>query len=354
MKAALLLGVVAALCAVGAAPAAAKDPHDVTVMTQNIYQGTELEHVLAATTPLEAALGVATDYRNMVATNFPERADALAAEIARDRPALVGLQEVATWRTQFPYDPTTPPSAISYDFLQILLDALQAHGAPYHAVVVHDNWNAVAAGLFSLPSLALTGVRLTESSAIIARSDLGTDDLKLSNPQAGDYRAATVIPTLTGPFRVGGSWLSVDAKVHGKSFRFVTTHLDPVSNAVRAAQADEILQGPADTDLPVVLVGDLNSTTTTAAYAELTGAGLVDTWLAAHPGEPGLTCCQVPPDSIVNPISQLHERVDYVLAAAGATVEEEHLVGDTPAARTASGLWPSDHAGLVTTLKLGG
>ena len=344
---------VAVLAVVAAQAASAKDPHSVTVMTQNIYQGTELEHVLAATTPVEAAFGVATDYGNVVATNFPERADALAAEIVREQPTLVALQEVATWRTQSPFDPSTPPSTVSYDFLQILLDALKAHGTPYKVAVVHDNWNAVGAGFLNLPAFTLTGVRLTERTAILARADLKPDDLTLSNPQSGESVAATVIPILTGPFRIAGSWLSVDAKVHGKSFRLITTHLDPISDSVRSAQANEILAGPGNTDLPVVLVGDLNSLTTSAAYASLTGAGLVDTWLAAHPGDPGLTCCQVPPDSIVNPLSQLTQRVDYVLAGTGTRILDEHLVGDTPAARTASGFWPSDHAGISATLELG-
>ena len=62
----------------------------------------------------------------------------------------------------------------------------------------------------------------------------------MSNPQAAHYAAATTIPLLSGPFRIDGSWLSVDAKVRGKTFRFVTTHLDPISPVVRAAQANEL------------------------------------------------------------------------------------------------------------------
>jgi hypothetical protein len=33
-------------------------------MTYNIYQGTELEHLFAATIPLQLAIGVAADYCN--------------------------------------------------------------------------------------------------------------------------------------------------------------------------------------------------------------------------------------------------------------------------------------------------
>jgi hypothetical protein len=346
----LLLASAAVAALVVAGSVSAANPRSVTVMTQNVYQGTELEHVLAATSFFGLAVGVATDYANVAQTNFAERADAMAAEIAGEGPALVGLQEVATWRTRFPTNPFAPPvpaTTVSYDFLQMLLDALAAHGASYEAVVVETNWEAQAPGFFPF---GFMDVRLTEQGAILARTDLPTSELVLSNPQSGNYVAATTIPFLTGPFRIGGGWSSVDAKVRGKTFRFITTHLDPIQPSVRTAQAHELLAGPAATSLPVVLTGDLNSDPSSQAYADLVGAGFVDTWLAANPGDPGLTCCQVPPDTIVNPVSQLHERVDHVLARGGFAVFGDELVGDQPSDRTASGLWPSDHAGLVATL----
>jgi endonuclease/exonuclease/phosphatase family metal-dependent hydrolase len=148
-----------------------------------------------------------------------------------------------------------------------------------------------------------------------------------------------------------GGWASVDAKIRGKTFRFVTTHLDPLSPLVRTAQADELLQGPAVTPLPVVMAGDFNTLPDEPPYLALLGAGFQDTWAAVHPLDQGYTCCQVPPDSIVNPISALSSRVDYVFANGGFAITEEHLVGNTPAERTASGLWPTDHAGIVITLQ---
>lgn len=150
-----------ALLATSVPGAWADNPRGVTVMTQNIYQGTELEHALAAKTPLQYAQGVATDYDNVIATDFSARADALAAEIARTRPALVGLQEVALWKAQ--------PPLPSYDFLQILLDALAAHDMHYTAVISRDNFTVAGMGLFPA---GLLGVQLTERTAIIARTDL--------------------------------------------------------------------------------------------------------------------------------------------------------------------------------------
>jgi hypothetical protein len=74
--------VVVLLALVAAAGANASNPRSVTVMTMNIYQGTELEHVLAATDLNSLVTGVATDYGNVQATDFNIRAQGLAAEIA--------------------------------------------------------------------------------------------------------------------------------------------------------------------------------------------------------------------------------------------------------------------------------
>ncbi len=346
---AVVIALTAAAVGMRATTAAAQNPRRVVLMTQNIYQGTELEHVVSARTPIELVMGVATDYGNVIATDFAQRAEAMANEIAQNPPALVGLQEVALWRVGTPSAsfPAPPASDVSYDFLQILIDHLAAHGLRYVPVVTIVNWEAEGTGLFQF---GFMDVRLSERSAIIARADVTPDELSTSNPQAAHYADATTIPVLGSSFTLTGSWLSIDAKVRGKTFRFITTHLDPFSPAIRAAQAAEILSGPANVDLPVVIAGDLNSSASTAAYATLTGAGFTDTWLAANADDPGLTCCQVPPDSIRNPISQLTERVDYLLAKGGVLTLEEHLVGADPADRAPSGLWPSDHAGIVATI----
>ncbi len=99
----------------------ADTPRTYTVMTYNLYQGTELQNTLAATTSTELVFGIAADYNNVIATNYPERAAALASEIAQDKPLLVGLQEVTLWRTAYPCDPNHPtiPTTVSYDFLRI-------------------------------------------------------------------------------------------------------------------------------------------------------------------------------------------------------------------------------------------
>jgi endonuclease/exonuclease/phosphatase family metal-dependent hydrolase len=322
----------------------------ITVMTQNLYQGTELANTLAATTQQQFVLGVAADYNNVVATDFPERADAIAAEIAQTGPALVGLQEVALWQTQRPY--LSGSWTVSYDFLQMLLDRLAAHGMHYTTVGVRTNFNVAGVGLFSFGYM---GVSLTERAALLARTDLPTSQLQLSNPQQGGYLASILVHTLTGTDPIGSGWLSVDATTQGHSFRFITTHLSAITltSGVQAPQMQELLAGPAVTTLPVVIAGDFNSTPTGAAYTEATGAGFADEWTVANGGDNGYTAFQVVP-TITNTKSNLSTRIDYVLARGPIAAQDMRLVGATPSSRTPSGLWPADHAGVVATLAIGG
>jgi endonuclease/exonuclease/phosphatase family metal-dependent hydrolase len=103
---------------------------------------------------------------------------------------------------------------------------------------------------------------------------------------------------------------------------------------------------PLQTPLPVVLVGDMNSGpgSDVGAYDILTGGGLADV------GGTGLTCCHA--NDLRNPDATLTKRIDLVFARGGFRPVSAEVVGNEPADRIAGGLWPSDHAGVVATLKL--
>ena len=353
-RALVMAALVAVLLGMGFSSARAANQGSITVMTQNLYQGTEFANTLAAKTQQQFLLGVAADYNNVIATNFPQRADAIAAEIAQSGPALVGLQEVALWQTQSlnASGQPTGPLTVSYDFLHILLDRLAAHGMHYTTVIARTNFTLAGVGLFSS---GLMGVSFTERSALLARTDLPTSQLHLSNPQQGGYQAAITLQTFIGKVSIGGGWLSVDATTQGNTYRFITTHLSAITLTigVQPQQMQELLAGPVATTLPVVMAGDLNTLTTGGAYTEAVGAGFADQWTVANGQDNGYTCCQVLP-TINNSKSNLFERIDYGLARGPIAAQDMYLVGANPSARTASGLWPSDHAGLVAALEIGG
>ena len=98
-------------------------------MTRNLYLGAVLDPAIAAATP-EALFNAAGQILKEVEHNdFPTRAKGLARRSSNEKPDLVGLQEVALWRTA-PPNPgvlTTGPSAttVKYDYLQELLGRAQ-------------------------------------------------------------------------------------------------------------------------------------------------------------------------------------------------------------------------------------
>jgi len=365
----------------GAAGANA-DKRPLTVMTQNLYQGTEFAHIRALVTgppPTQAEVLKATteDYATYQATRFKDRAKQIAAEITQNAPMLVGLQEVATWHAGAfdPHNPFALPPEVSEDFTKVLVEALEADGMHYQAVSEttrpEGNFTLAFPIVSGAPPFGLSAVGMVERGVILARSDLPPGQLKLSNPQSGTYSCEFCKVTLENPLTkeqipFTDSWESIDAKLRGKTFRFITTHLDALepSGVVRYLQAKELLEGPANTSLPVLLTGDMNAGPETppagtgpAAYNAFLGGGLTDTWTAAGLGAPPLTCCHLAFEDLLNdPHAEYTkgQELDHVFTRGDFTVVNEHLVGDTvPSPEPSPFIWPSDHAGVVATLQLG-
>ncbi|MBT2471877.1 endonuclease/exonuclease/phosphatase family protein [Streptomyces sp. ISL-66] len=337
------------------AASAAQPPATLRVLTRNLYLGADLAPVLAATTPQALVGAVTTVYANVQATNFPERADALADEIADSDPHLVGLQEAVLWRSQTPAGPG-PATHVEYDFVKILLDRLSARGKHYEAVstvTVGSDFEAPRI----MPGGGLQDIRLTDRDVMLARTDLPARDFSVADPRGAVFQShveicvpATGCPGTAGPLLVERGWVSVDATLRGRTARVVNTHLEPASPPVRLQQAGELLAGPLNTTLPAVLLGDLNSPPGSPPYDALLAGGFTDAWTATRPRDPGFTCCQ--DADLRNPTSKLTQRIDHVLFRGEVTALTANRVGASQADRTPSGLWPSDHAGVRSVLKL--
>jgi endonuclease/exonuclease/phosphatase family metal-dependent hydrolase len=338
------------------------DKRDLTVMTQNLYLGSSLGPALEAKTPEEFVAAVAQIYATVQYTNFPQRAEAIAGEIQEQDPDLVGLQEVTNWTT----GGVNPPSG--YDFLAILESDLQARGLHYTAASISHNANIGPAPLVSetCPVVAeqfTCSVTLEDRDVILVNDD--TPGLAWSNPQSGRYATQQVIESPVGPLSFDRGWATIDARLKGQPFRFVDTHLETEeSPLVQEAQANEFLAGPGNGGT-IVVTGDFNSASdgsTTTSYAQLTAPGKFrDSWDESQLG-PGRSCCQesnvipqLAPGQLNNSASTLQTRIDLILSrgAARSSGDEAELIGNAPFQATPP-LWPSDHAGVVSVLHLGG
>ena len=184
-----------------------------TVMTWNVYYGTDPTIVLAAPSPDLIPVYAAQAWALLNQTNFPQRAEALAQAIAANRPEIVGVQEAALWRIQEtsdfnPMDPTPNAEEVVYDFLTLLTNALEARVQHYVVaavdvstdievpmVVLDESGNPV---LDESGNPVLSDIRLTDRDAVLVRKGV-----QYSDPQSGVYTAAIPIE-LRDPAEVRG------------------------------------------------------------------------------------------------------------------------------------------------------
>jgi hypothetical protein len=347
------------------------DSQHITVMTRNLYVGANLDLAIGAifSGDQETIRNATTaTWASVMATNFPERAEVLADEIAHSQPHLVGLQEVSLFRTGPPdtfSDNPTPARRVKLDYLEILLEELDERDLHYAPVAVTKNFDVENPGDIDLGvETNIQDIRLTDRDVILARTDLPSSELKLSNVQTANFQTNASLPIgTTGQFvTVLRGWGSVDVTSRGNKFRFINTHLEQEGsfNQVQVAQGEEILSGPANTNLPVILVGDFNSQADTdpppvlppgtLTYRNLIAAGFADAWRVTHPGELGNTFGHQP--NLLCTTDDLTERLDLVLFRGTLSADAADVVGDeVDDDCTPSGLWPSDHAGVVATLR---
>ena len=331
------------------------------VLTRNMYMGGDVGIVFGAdlTDPAAVAAAATAVWGQIQATNFPERAQALAAEIDENRPHLVAIQEIPRYVI---LNGTFQPVGLQ-DHLAILQAELG--DLPYTLAEVQENTTTV------MPVILQTGlhyVQYTDRIAVLVRNDLdvtGTD----KGTFAAHYPLAEGLGLKRG-------WIRVSADVGGVPYHFVNTHLEVQTFApIQAGQTQELLEGVTeDLDGVTILTGDLNSDAAagpgapswTPSYETLLAAGFQDTWKLDHPGRShtGLTCCQE--KELANETSVLDERIDFILIRSADRRGGNHrmpgsihvdLVGEEVSDRiypsgAATGLWPSDHAGVLASFRI--
>ena len=233
----------------------------VKVMTRNLFLGADLGPALNATTFNEFTAANAAILAEVDKTDFPRRAIGLSREIQQKKPDLIGLQEVAWWRTN--PTPGAPAQGADgqftaidtrYDFLQILLDALHDRGLNYKIGVEKVEFDFEApADTDGNPNTGLAGGdiqgRLTMRDVILYNADSKVN-VKLKHPTSGTY-ASLFTPNISGiDVPVTRGWTATDVtatKGKGKKrakakFHFVNTHFEAFDDetqvpSIRAQQA---------------------------------------------------------------------------------------------------------------------
>jgi endonuclease/exonuclease/phosphatase family metal-dependent hydrolase len=347
----LLLTMGAALASAGAGVAQAHPK--VEVMTRNMYIGTDLAGLFAAQSLPQFVVAAGQAYTKVQASDPPARIRAMAREIDKTDPEIVGLQEVALFQTDTEPPildgPATPANTTAFDFLQMLLDALAERRAHYTVLTTSTNSATEA------PTSLGFDVKLTDRDVLLARSDLSPRKLSWSNASSANFAVNLTLPTFGGPITLTRGYNVADFTAKKRTFRVVNTHLEPFADQIQDAQAAELLNGPLSSGPQTqILIGDINSdpnATGINPYDMFATAGFADTWTETHRRDPGLTCCfgELLLDADA---SVFDERIDVVLTRrASKRATSAKIVGTDPSNRTPSGRWPSDHAGVVSAVR---
>lgn len=318
----------------------------VTVMTQNLYVGADVDAVitaLATPDPEDDIPALLAAVATIERTDFPARARAIAREIKRERPEVVGLQEVSTINVQI------PPLGVSVDldFQQILLDALAAQGLYYVVAVRLDNFTAAPA----------PGISLTDADVMLV------DPNRVQVLTSGGHTFSANLGVVAPGVNLQRGWVEMTAVVGGRTYSFASTHTEGTGPEelllqLHAAQVSEIVAS-LGTASPAIVMGDFNAKPNSPAYQVMQGGGFTDVWGALRPGVRGDTCCHLA--DLSNPRPVHSERIDYVWTRGLGEARGRHSLlgqvrryGDVPSDRikNAAGqwIWPSDHAGLIADI----
>lgn len=319
-----------------------------TVMSQNLYLGANLDLLLTATQP-EDFLEVFTQLMTSNYDGF-KRAQKLAMQIAEESPHLVGLQEV----TEYTF--TTPAGTQVLDFLDILQIYLSFMPTPYTWTAYRNDM--AYTGPIALPGLPVITYR--DADAILVRNDVEVLG-DVTKVLYDDFVTLSIGPTDLDMYR---GYLALTARVDGQTVRFATTHLEVQRFAeTQTAQVGQLIEELEESTVPVVLVGDFNSAanhdaapeSTSPAYRMLRNAGYSDLWLREPHSVAGYTCCQGA--TLQNLVSELDQRLDLILVKDGNAgfggKSEMDIIGEELSDLFDVGpfyLWPSDHAGVVATI----
>jgi Endonuclease/Exonuclease/phosphatase family len=397
----LATAVVAGLMLPLAADAKPKKSVDVRVMTRNIFLGADLGPAINADTIGEFLAANGGILREVDETDFPRRSRLLAHEIKKKKPDLVGLQEVALWRTADPcvtpaLTETPTATEVVYDFLALLMDRINRNKKRYKVAMVQPEFDfeapadknqqagdgPPAGGLEScnpggvINNAEMNG-RLTMRDVILVRKPQKNDKtkVKVKNPTGGNFDNLLIVRVANAvDVDVTRGWTAVDAvatkkgkgkKKVKKKFRFINTHFEAFDDeteipSIRSLQAQEIAGIALDPyyggERPVILLGDFNSDVRTKvqpgdaqAYQALLDAGFTER--STH--DP-LSCCVS--DLFTSLPSEFDHQVDHVMTDASkkkikllkSSVVGRKRIGEYPELP----IYPSDHAGVFSKLRL--
>jgi hypothetical protein len=365
-----------------------------TVYTQNLYLGGDTGPLFSLDLNDPASLpaliaATAGFYADVLGSDIPGRSAEFVDEMQRRRPDVVGRQEAVGY-IEGELNLVTgdfTPTGIGPDLFSAVMAEIDARNLPYE-VAVEQPTTLIALPVGPPDALGVAPAIAVQDRVVMLKHR----DVSPSSVDQGTYIARLPL----GPADIVRGWVGLTVERDGVPYHFYATHLEtqgsdhpaagPIANAIRMVhdgQAQQLQAMLLAKDGVTVLMGDLNSDAEAApgapsytdTYGNLIAAGFVDAWdeSRSSEGDSGYTCCHA--KELEGP-NELDERIDFVLVrstvqapapglgdadgegtngdggvAAPSPFFRTSIVGEASRDRTDRGLWPSDHAGLVSSIR---
>ena len=242
-----------------------------------------------------------------------------------------------------------------------MLTELNRRGVAYDVVQVQPESDVEAPAFSGDPSSGTVAgardLRLTMRDVILVRRG---SPVQVGDHGGGQYDRRFDVSLAGVSYSFVRGYAGAEVTVGRERFRCVTTHLESQSGALAAAQAQELVAGPANSREPTVVVCDCNAQPpAAAAYRLLTQrARFDDAWLLRPSPGPGDT--GVLGERLEDPTNaDFDRRLDLVLVRPSRlgriTATAAEVTGADQFDRDeTTGLWASDHAGVVVRLQIRG
>lgn len=387
----LAAGLLAAAPANAATTSKAAPAGTLKVMTVNLYLGASLGKAINAATTSGAFAFVseaAKVYDTAYKTNFPLRAQWIAATIKRQNPDVLTLNELTEWVGTS----TNGASMWSQDFLEILLAELEKQGMQFEVASVSPNADLGYSPTVGIPyinpgkgcPLDLENlpcqVRLKDRDAVLynkassALAFTGTAD-------HGRFKAQETFTIADSTLSFDRGWASAAFTFNGKPVTVMTAHLEVESqdgkkkmkgkygfkawpSKIQVAQGKELLKvaqaKAGETEGRVILAGDFNSDANgyySPTYRNLTKSYFKDSWKQSggkFGKAKGATCCQTGNLKSKKRLDSgdpvIPTRIDVVLNRGAKAVW--HQIEGKKLMQNKQPLWQSDHYFYAAAMRL--
>ena len=323
----------------------------VKVLNQNMYLGADLTPIFVNPELAPAVIG------EIIASNYPARAEAFARTIKSLKPDVICLQEAWIFQLLVPAPDSqlVPLPDYDWDFKQLLLDAL---GDDYYEVVTNQLFGITV----PTDNTFKTFVRIQDQDVIIASKHAETVGDPKTTIFSNNLIQSLPLPPPNHKVEVNRGLSTARIRIRGAEYTIANTHLEPYAASVRQSQAQQVVLELNDETDPIILAGDFNAWPGWPAYEEII-TEFVDAWPPRLFGrkDPGFTFGR---DDLISDEAIFDERIDFVFIRNQHAITLMGLtIGKTDLSKTAPvlypteppshvRLWPSDHLGIFFTLIL--